>query len=163
MSRGFLRSVGWDFRTDLFRLSGAEGDGSTQQVLFPRLGRASFSDLVPGSGVNVLIDAGVFTVSATPGPAPSPFYLSGRLAFIDLETRSTLFDGTVFGHGTASWLWVASPFGGADILSGAQYDFSDVAPTPEPATLLLFATGLAGIAVRCRRRLVQPARRSPPL
>ncbi len=151
-SRGFLRSIGYDITTDLFQLSGNDSDGTTQEVLFPRLPRVGSFNL-PGGGPNVFLDAGVFTVTATPGRNPSAFSLTGRVTITDMDTRVTLFDDMLFGHGTASWRWVESPFGGADILSGARYDFSDVAPTPEPATLLLLTAGVAGIAAQRRRRI----------
>jgi PEP-CTERM motif len=151
-SRGFLRSIGYDLTTEVFQLSGNETDGPPQQVLFPRLSPDAYSDLAPGGWPNVVVVGSLFTVTATPSQDSSPFYLSGRVTIIERATLATLFDDVLFGHGTATWQWVANPFGGADVLSGARYEFSDVAPTPEPGTLLLLGAGLAGIAAKRRRR-----------
>jgi hypothetical protein len=98
-----------------------------------------------------------FPTSSTPAEVvfTTPFTMTGRLrgatARLD-EGGLVLFDVLLSGHGIASTS--ARPAGDAAYLvnGGVRYDFTDgVAATPEPATLLLMSTGLAGALLRKRR------------
>ncbi|MGH9371793.1 MAG: PEP-CTERM sorting domain-containing protein [Vicinamibacterales bacterium] len=69
-----------------------------------------------------------------------------------------IFDRMLTGQGsvsvTASFLSNPNPGPALFSVDGVRYDFSPADPVPEPATLLLFGTGLAA-AVRWRRRPLQ--------
>lgn len=88
----------------------------------------------------------------------TPFTMTGRIRGTTgaLGTGSVLFDVLVSGGGMASTQALGST---ANLYrtGGVKYEFSDVAPTPEPGTLLLVGTALAGLAAR-RRRLSSPDR-----
>jgi hypothetical protein len=90
-----------------------------------------------------------------------PFNINGFITGYETEWRNTqpLFTTTLEGHGIATlimsgnfepslnrWLY---------FFHSINYNFSPTTPTPEPATLLLFGTGLIGAAAQYRRRLRQ--------
>jgi hypothetical protein len=149
MSRGFLRAVRYDLSTEEYRLRWWESDGVPQDVLAPRLPNVSLWTPMGGAEELVFLSLSNLDNSATPGAAPSPFSLNGRLGLVDMDSGSSLVDQLVSGTGTVNWQFVTTP-GGGRILSGATYTFDDVAPTPEPGTLLLLGVGAAGFAVRRR-------------
>lgn len=81
------------------------------------------------------------------------FTMSGLIGFdaYDLKTLTLtpdIFSSQVTGSGTAFIEFRLSQYGGFDIM-GVTYNFTAV---PEPATMILLGTGLAGIAARGRKR-----------
>lgn len=109
-----------------------------------------------------------FMAPATTFPATStafagvtePFTFTGHLTAVDPAGGSTVFDSDLLGGGTASLVTIAgcanancssrTPEYG---FAGVDYTFTNVSPTPEPATVLLLGSGL--IAVIRRRRRIQ--------
>jgi hypothetical protein len=128
----------------------AEVDGTA----FPSIGLAVTNFLFEAPDIFAPGTTGSFAVTR-------PFTFSGRLfgfALADPD-QTPIFERLLIGQGlvTASFLENPNP-GGPPLFSfrSVRYDFAEAAPVPEPATLLLVASGLGG-AIQLRRR----ARRSP--
>jgi hypothetical protein len=149
LSRGFFRSIVYDLESDAFRVQWADSDFLTQQPLSPRFNRPT--NLLAPDGSWLLfgfLDFATLSITATPSMTPNAFSANGFFRIVD-ESGTILFNDGVFGFGTATWGFVPAP-GGGNVVYTVRYDFSDVAATPEPATLLLLGSG---VAVILRRRL----------
>ena len=131
-------------------------------VTFDGAGTATFNGTTSGawwfaqdshltfSGLSVVIpESTASTLTLT-----STFTMTGTVvvhALHDFPNHPILFSTTVSGSGiaTLSFQYFATPGGGGYVLSNVRYDFTTI---PEPTTLFLLGTGLAGLVARRRRR-----------
>lgn len=87
-----------------------------------------------------------------------PFQMTGDLSgdtfnpFIGTQTN-IVFSTTLVGQGLVTFQFGVTHFNGFTFYSylNSTYNFQP-APVPEPVTILLFGTGLAGVAARVRKR-----------
>jgi hypothetical protein len=132
------------------RLSGLLGSGSAQ-IGGTSYSNVEFQGFLDFAGGPTTIQYG----GDGSGLVQGPFAFTGL--FTGFSGGTQLFSHTATGQGDASLRFLS---GNAN--QGVSLTFSDdTAPVPEPATLLLLATGAAGIAARRRRQILRE-RAQPP-
>ena len=79
----------------------------------------------------------------------APVSFSGTFRFFDFPTETVL---NLTGSGLATLGFTKFPTSPGFFLSSATYEFEPAMPTPEPMSIVLVGTGLAGLAALRRRR-----------
>jgi len=148
----FVSSTSFDLTIGDFRLFGSEGDGP--QTILDRIMTPNFFLLTPlsfrraGQFIPARAFSGVQFVAADVSTTPTPFSASGSPTIVEHPIGpapgTELFSGEVFGSGLATFRFVTAPNGTSRLLRGVNFQFENVAPTPEPANLVLFGTAVMG-------------------
>ena len=129
--------------------SSGTGSAAVDGMMFPSIGLRATDFLFEAPDIVAPGTAGAFTVTR-------PFTFSGRLSGFDPSDphETPIFARLLIGQGLVTASFIESPnAGGPPLFSfrSIRYDFAEPAPVPEPATLLLVASGL-GAALQRRRR-----------
>lgn len=121
---------------------------------------APLGSLSPGAASGILDFTGTAVAPPLEGLAATlaaPFLFSGSFFFPVAGEVSGRVEASLFGSGTATVALGRSAVDNPWSYMNAVYQFEDPDPIPEPGTLMLVGSALAGLAA-CRRRKTQGRR-----